>query len=211
MDLYFRWSQAGWWRVGLYAGFCSGLSSGDGHPSRLAVTRPLLRPTRGGPPAVRQAAGGPPIPSARPCSGWGLSSRRSHPRRWCALTAPFHPYLFGSEEPSSAVCSLWHFPAGRPDWVLPSTLPCGVRTFLGRVTLRARTRPSGRLATVTIVTRGCLDALRAVPIADIWVLPNQQLNSLVTRADCGGTDCGPAPPTPGGCAQHGSYDHDELA
>ena len=29
-----------------------------------------------------------------------------------------------------AVCSLWHFPAGCPGWVLPTTLPCGVRTFL---------------------------------------------------------------------------------
>ena len=25
-------------------------------------------------------------------SGWGLPSRSSHPDRWCALTAPFHPY-----------------------------------------------------------------------------------------------------------------------
>jgi hypothetical protein len=25
---------------------------------------------------------------------------------------------------------LWHFPSGRPDWVLPSALPCGARTFL---------------------------------------------------------------------------------
>ncbi len=24
-------------------------------------------------------------------SGWGLPSRSSHPDRWCALTAPFHP------------------------------------------------------------------------------------------------------------------------
>ena len=38
-----------------------------------------------------------------------------------------------SPGPPSAVCSLWHCPAGRPDWVLPSTVPCGVRTFLGRV------------------------------------------------------------------------------
>jgi hypothetical protein len=30
----------------------------------------------------------------------------------------------------SAVCSLWHCPAGRPDWPLASTLPCGVPTFL---------------------------------------------------------------------------------
>ena len=34
----------------------------------------------------------------------------------------------------SAVCSLWHFPAGRPDWPLASTLPCGVPTFLDPVT-----------------------------------------------------------------------------
>ena len=32
-------------------------------------------------------------PTAWPCSGWGLPSRPSHPGRWCALTAPFHPYL----------------------------------------------------------------------------------------------------------------------
>lgn len=30
-----------------------------------------------------------------------------------------------------AVCSLWHCPAGRPGWALPTTLPCGARTFLG--------------------------------------------------------------------------------
>ncbi len=34
---------------------------------------------------------------ARPCSGWGLPSRPGHPGRWCALTAPFHPYLCGPE------------------------------------------------------------------------------------------------------------------
>src|SRR5512132_1166296 len=31
-----------------------------------------------------------------------------------------------------AVCSLLHFPWARAPWVLPSTLPCGVRTFLER-------------------------------------------------------------------------------
>jgi len=34
------------------------------------------------------------------------------------------------EATPSAVCSLWHFPAGRPDWPLASTLPSGVPTFL---------------------------------------------------------------------------------
>jgi hypothetical protein len=32
--------------------------------------------------------------SLRPCSGWGLPSRSGHPERWCALTAPFHPYQY---------------------------------------------------------------------------------------------------------------------
>src|SRR5690606_10881311 len=31
----------------------------------------------------------------------------------------------------AAVCSLWHCPAGRPGWVLPTALPFGARTFLG--------------------------------------------------------------------------------
>ncbi len=81
-----------------------------------------------------------PLP-VRPCSGWGLQSHPSHPGCWCALTAPFHPCLCGGHvssrvdvPPPSAVCSLLHFPAGHPGWALPSTLPCGVRTFLGRVT-----------------------------------------------------------------------------
>jgi hypothetical protein len=38
-----------------------------------------------------------PLP-ARPCSGWGLHSRPGHPGRWCALTAPFHPYLCDGHE-----------------------------------------------------------------------------------------------------------------
>jgi len=33
---------------------------------------------------------------------------------------------------------LWHFPSGRPDWVLPSALLCGARTFLQRYLLRRR-------------------------------------------------------------------------
>jgi len=37
------------------------------------------------------------------------------------------------EGPPSAVCFLWHFPAGHPDWPLTSTLPCGAPTFLDPV------------------------------------------------------------------------------
>ncbi len=49
----------------------------------------------------------------------------------------------------SAVSSLWHFPAGHPDWPLASTLPCGAPTFLSRRRRQAplRPRPPGRLAT----------------------------------------------------------------
>jgi len=77
---------SGGWRAGLYAGFCTGLAPGGGHPSRPAVARRLQRPTRG---TCGRAA----RPSAWPCSGWGLPSRPGHPGRWCALTAPFHPCL----------------------------------------------------------------------------------------------------------------------
>ncbi len=40
---------------------------------------------------------------------------------------------------------LWHFPSGRPAWALPSSLPFGVRTFLGRGLGRARDHPADSL------------------------------------------------------------------
>jgi hypothetical protein len=87
----------------------------------------------------------------RPCSGWGLPSRPGRPGRWCALAAPFHPCLCLPGEPGgpSAVCSLWHCPAGRPDWHLASTLPCGAPTFLDAVPGRPgrrRGHPAGVLS-----------------------------------------------------------------
>ncbi len=39
----------------------------------------------------------------------------------------FSPLPLPKEE---AVCFLWHFPSGHPDWELSSALPFGVRTFL---------------------------------------------------------------------------------
>jgi len=41
-----------------------------------------------------------------------------------------HPFTLTFRE-RKAVFSLWHYPAGRPGSVLPTTLPCGARTFLG--------------------------------------------------------------------------------
>src|SRR3954452_13464168 len=49
----------------------------------------------------------------------------------------------GRDQPP-AVCFLWHCPAGRPGLPLTTTLPCGVRTFLGTIMMIV-TRPSGRL------------------------------------------------------------------
>ena len=84
-------------------------------------------------------SGGQPVP-VRPCSGWGLPRRPGHPGRWCALSAPFHPCLCPGGP--SAVCFLWHFPAGHPDWPLASTLPYGAPTFLGPV-MPDRDHPAG--------------------------------------------------------------------
>jgi len=65
------------------------------------------------------------------CTWWGLPSRPGHPNRWWALTSPFHPYPLQERTPeTSAVCFLWHFPCPRGRWALPTTIPCGVRTFL---------------------------------------------------------------------------------
>ena len=80
------------------------------------------------------AGDGLPSPSW-PCSRWGLPSRPGHPERWWSLTPPFHPYPHPSAPEGTTRAagglSLWHCPAGHPGWVLPTTVLCGVRTFLG--------------------------------------------------------------------------------
>jgi exodeoxyribonuclease VII large subunit len=60
----------------------------------------------------------------------------------------------------SAVCSLWHFPAGRPDWPLASTLPSGVPTFLDPFPTedylrQDEPRPPSRLTVPFIVPQTC--------------------------------------------------------
>src|SRR5213078_1232544 len=115
---------------------------GGGHPSRPAVTGRLQRPTRRLGRAVleRLRRSRPWAEPSWPCSGWGLPSHPGHPGCWWSLTPPFHPYPARLRE---AVCSLWHFPAGRPGLPLTTTLPCGVRTFLGDGC--PSTRPPGQL------------------------------------------------------------------
>src|ERR1700716_2531106 len=71
--------------------------------------------------------------------GGACLAGRSPGRRW-ALTPPFHPYLTALLRRQSLPGGnfLWHFPSGRPDWVLPSALLFGARTFLQRYLLRRR-------------------------------------------------------------------------
>ena len=90
----------------------------EGHLSRRPVTRPLEPPTRDS--ASRLI-----VPVWR-CTAWGLPSRPRHRGRWCALTAPFHPYP--TEVGRSVFCGA--LPSGFPAQALPGTLLCGVRTFL---------------------------------------------------------------------------------
>src|SRR6476660_3358515 len=62
-----------------------------------------------------------------------------------------HRFTLTCARRPSAVCFLWHFPAGRPDWPLASTLPCGAPTFLD--TIAVVPRPPGRLTVAAIVAR----------------------------------------------------------
>jgi hypothetical protein len=64
------------------------------------------------------------------CTGWGLPCRPRHRGRGALLPHRFTLATRASRR-RSAVCSLWHFPAGHPDRPLAGTLPCGARTFLG--------------------------------------------------------------------------------
>ena len=72
------------------------------------------------------------------------------------------PAGFAAERPS-AVCSLWRFPGPRGRWALPTTVPCGARTFLCQpvgviqrplVPLRANSKRRGRNALRQVSTRG---------------------------------------------------------
>jgi hypothetical protein len=123
------------------------LARADGHPSRTVVADSLLRSTRehraGYPQSLAQdhavagmvpldlAPGGVYRAAQVTLSAGGLLHRRF------TLTPGTSP---------EAVCFLWHYPAGRPGSALPTTLPCGARTFLGTPGQPGATRPPGQLA-----------------------------------------------------------------
>jgi hypothetical protein len=80
----------------------------------------------------------------RSCTGWGLPCHPRHRGRGALLPHRF-TLATRSSRSRSAVCSLWHFPAGHPDRPLAGTLPCGARTFLGDPMPCRPTRSPGRL------------------------------------------------------------------
>ena len=66
--------------------------------------------------------------------------------------------LTPAAEAPEAVCFLWHYPAGHPGLLLATTLPCGVRTFLGDVPSanrggHRRDRPTGSSAVPARIRR----------------------------------------------------------
>jgi len=65
------------------------------------------------------------VGSGKP-GGWEGQGTLGHSRHFVSrLLPPTSPF-----RSSTAVCFLLHFPSGRPAFLLGSTLPCGVRTFL---------------------------------------------------------------------------------
>lgn len=99
----------------------------SGHPSTDAVADALQRPTRTlGRAALKRvlsglAPGGVYLafPVTREAGGLLHHRFTLTCRAACASTRR-----------TQAVCSLWHWPAGYPEWALPTTLLCGARTFL---------------------------------------------------------------------------------
>ena len=143
---------------------CLSAPTGDDHPSRRTIAGRLKQLTLelGRAPSIVRA-GTPRERGAPSCLAPGGVYRAAAVT--CGAGALL-PHLFtltgsgrgGRTDPAAAivpaVCFLWHCPAGRPGLPLATTVPCGVRTFLGagpgspRGALVPVPRPSGRLAHV---------------------------------------------------------------
>ena len=67
---------------------------GGDHPSRATIAGGLKQlPSCLGRAALKRMCTHTVWYALLPCSRWGLPSQASHLTCWCALTAPFHPYL----------------------------------------------------------------------------------------------------------------------
>ena len=127
-----------WQRVGLYAGFCPG-----GFPPWVAI--PLGRRLLDGSSGLPGFSGRAALTLLGLAPGGVCRATRVTPGAGALLPHPFTLACARRTGPS-AVCSLLHCPAGRPDWVLPSTVPCGVRTFLGPIPCHDQGRVAARYA-----------------------------------------------------------------
>src|SRR4051794_24590889 len=105
------------------------------HPSGTTVAGRLVQSTRGSW-AGRPFRAGPPAVTVGPFLTL-LQVGFTEPRRSPAVLVVSCTTVSPLPLPRAAVCFLWHCPAGCPGWVLPTTLPCGARTFLD-------SRPEGR-------------------------------------------------------------------
>src|SRR5436190_11579440 len=74
------------------------------------------------------------------------------PRRWWALTPPFHPYLQRLRRIAAGGLLSVPLSVGFRRLGRPSVLPCGVRTFLEPEP--AVTRPASRIVAATAPNRG---------------------------------------------------------
>src|SRR6266516_6025318 len=77
------------------ASVATGLAGGGGHPSGAGVAAGLVRSTRGLGRASLRAVHGEPWAAVRPLldlAPGGVCRADRSPGRWCALTAPLHPY-----------------------------------------------------------------------------------------------------------------------
>ena len=85
------------------------------------ASRDLPGRRRENPPGDGLSAGSPVAPM-RSCSRWGLPCRCRRRQRGALLPHPFTLTGGRVSRRAPAVCSLWHFPWGRPRRVLPGTV-----------------------------------------------------------------------------------------
>jgi len=125
-----------------------GRLAGD-HPSATAVAGSLVRPT------CEHRAGHSSAQAGEPALLTLLQVGFAEPSQSPATLVVSYTAVSPLPRSLGAVCFLWHFPAGRPGWALPTTLPCGGRTFLdpgtwpgprspGRLVRHKGTPPRGR-------------------------------------------------------------------
>ncbi len=124
-------------------------------PGRLATTRSatihLGRPLPAASGGLPASSGGPPSNARADAAGGGilltlLRVGFTEPPRSPGTLVVSYTTLSPLPAPVRvpAVCFLWHCPAGHPGWVLPTTPPCGARTFLDA--RRRRGRPANSSA-----------------------------------------------------------------